>query len=213
MPWLLSTGGVNGALILPLAGEEPHLVAADRRIEAAGDVLAGEELEQRLADRRRRPRIRGCRSRRPSRSPSPRARGRPLAASWRRRIAPARLAGPPPTKRTSTSRESRSAIRPVSLRRRSRRSASTTATRCIAIRSSGGRARGVSKVSAHGAARRTSTSPSGSAPPKNGASRVASTTTAPSDRASAPPRSPAARARTPASDLLQREAGRARPPP
>src|SRR5471032_2576148 len=32
------------------------------------------------------------------------------AASARRRIAPARLAGPPPTKRTSTSSESRSAI-------------------------------------------------------------------------------------------------------
>jgi len=92
--------------------------------------------------------------------------------------------GPGETRRTTAdeedvdSRESRSDIRPPTSPP-SRRSASTTATRCM--RSSGAgfaRARRFEHVSAHGAARRTSTRPNGRARPKNGASRVASTTTA-----------------------------------
>ena len=89
-------------------------------------------------------------------------------ASWRSRIAPARLAGPPPTKRTSTSRESRCAVIATPFgphhRRSSRRGARAPRSRRRGGSRSARPTAGDSRVSAAAAARRNRTSPSGSAP-------------------------------------------------
>src|SRR5665213_3460351 len=164
LPWLLSTGGTNGALIFPPLVRN-HIASLDTGVSsppvtsslgksscsAFGSTTAPEKPWFPISQ--------------PFSITITASSTLAAFASCCRRIAPASEAGPPPTNRTSTSRESRCGM----TRRDSRRDpdapgalrqaqadevrVAVTATRCAAMRSSHGRGRGLSKVSAAAAPR------------------------------------------------------------